>query len=197
MLSGSIVSVPSKAAVVTGTVWRRLPRWVIRASMCISQRRFWLLSIRRWRRTPSRDALAKPCRTRSAFGTTVIFPTEILTGATIPYLEDSAGFISVMAPDGAVLTPGAPNILRNVYWRLLDQNKEVAEADGSVTLRIERTGDIANESLTVTYSTLRFWKCRRRHRLHRRDRYRHVRPRRIVHRYHDRHQRSRRIVGRV
>ena len=77
-------------------------------------------------------------------------------GSTIPYLEDSAGFISVVAPDGAVLTPGAPNILRNVYWRLVDQNKEVAEADGSVTLRIERTGDIANESLTVTYSTFDF-----------------------------------------
>jgi hypothetical protein len=79
-----------------------------------------------------------------------------LTGSTIPYLEDSAGFISVIAPDGAALTPGAPNILRNVYWRLLDQNKEVAEIDGSVTLRIERTGDIDDESLTVTYSTFDF-----------------------------------------
>ena len=76
--------------------------------------------------------------------------------APIRYLEDTLGFISVVAPDGAVLTPGAPNILRNVYFRLLDQNKEVAEADGSVTIRIERTGDIANESLTVTYSTLDF-----------------------------------------
>ena len=78
------------------------------------------------------------------------------TGTTIPYLEDSAGLISVTAPDGAVLTPGAHNILRNVYWRLLDQNKEVAEVNGSVTLRIERTGDIDHESLTVTYSTFDF-----------------------------------------
>ena len=39
-------------------------------------------------------------------------------GAPIRYLEDSAGFISVVAPDGAVLTPGAPNILRNVYFRV-------------------------------------------------------------------------------
>jgi hypothetical protein len=77
-------------------------------------------------------------------------------GAPIRYLEDTLGFISVVSPDGAVLTPGAPNILRTVYFRLLDQTKEVAEADGSVTIRIERTGDVANESLTVTYSTLDF-----------------------------------------
>lgn len=76
--------------------------------------------------------------------------------APIRYLEDTLGFISVVAPDGAVLTPGAPNILRTVYFRLADQAKEVAEADGSVTIRIERTGDIANESLTVTYSTFDF-----------------------------------------
>jgi hypothetical protein len=76
--------------------------------------------------------------------------------APIRYLEDSLGNISVVAPDGAVLTPGASNILRNVFFRVLDQTKEVAEADGSVTIRIERTGDIANESLTVTYSTLDF-----------------------------------------
>jgi hypothetical protein len=76
--------------------------------------------------------------------------------APIRYLEDSLGFISVVAPDGSVLTPGAPNILRNVFFRLVDQDKEVAEADGSVTVRIERTGDIANESLTVTYSTFDF-----------------------------------------
>jgi hypothetical protein len=76
--------------------------------------------------------------------------------APIRYLEDSLGFLSVVSPDGAVLTPGAPNILRTVYFRLLDQTKEVAEADGTVTVRIERTGDIANESLTVTYATLDF-----------------------------------------
>ena len=76
--------------------------------------------------------------------------------APIRYLEDSIGFISVVSPDGAVLTPGAANFLRNVYFRFIDQAKQVAEADGSVTVRIERTGDIANESLTVTYSTVDF-----------------------------------------
>ena len=76
--------------------------------------------------------------------------------APIRYLEDTLGFISVVAPDGAVLTPGAPNVLRTVFWRLADQAKEVAEADGSVTIRIERTGNIATESLTVTYSTFDF-----------------------------------------
>jgi hypothetical protein len=76
------------------------------------------------------------------------------TGAPIRYLEDTLGFISVVSPDGAVLTPGAPNILRTVSFRLLDQAKEVAEADGSVTVRIERTGNVASESLTVTYATV-------------------------------------------
>jgi hypothetical protein len=76
--------------------------------------------------------------------------------APIRYLEDTLGFISVVAPDGAVLTPGARNILRTVFFSVLDQNKNIAEADGSVTIRIERTGDVANESLTVTYSTLDF-----------------------------------------
>jgi hypothetical protein len=75
--------------------------------------------------------------------------------APIRYLENQFP-ISVVAPDGAVLTPGAHNILRNVFFRLTDQAKSVAEADGSVTIRIERTGDIANESLTVTYSTFDF-----------------------------------------
>ncbi len=85
---------------------------------------------------------------------------DILNGdpanAPIRYPEDSVTFLSVVTPDGAVLTPGSPNILRTVHFRLLDQAKEVAEADGSVTLRIEREGDIANESLTVTYSTFDF-----------------------------------------
>ncbi len=76
--------------------------------------------------------------------------------APIRYLEDTLGFISVVSPDGSVLTPGSRNILRTVYFRLTDQAKEVAEADGSVTIRIERTGDVANESLTVTYSTFDF-----------------------------------------
>ena len=75
--------------------------------------------------------------------------------APIRYMEDQFP-ISVVSPDGAVLTPGAHNILRNVFFRLTDQAKNVAEADGSVTIRIERTGDVANESLTVTYSTLDF-----------------------------------------
>ena len=62
--------------------------------------------------------------------------------APIRYLEDTLGFISVVSPDGSVLTPGAPNVLRTFIFRLLDQTKEVAEADGSVTIRIERTGDV-------------------------------------------------------
>ncbi len=69
----------------------------------------------------------------------------------IQYLEDSF-FVSVTAPDGAVLTPGSPNLLRTVAFRIADQNKEVAEADGSVTVRIERTGDL-NEVIQVGYKT--------------------------------------------
>ncbi len=74
-------------------------------------------------------------------------------GGPIRYLENSF-FISVTAPDGAVLTPGAPNILRTVSFRIADQNREVDEQDGSVTLRIERTGDVSNEQIEVTYRTV-------------------------------------------
>ena len=78
-----------------------------------------------------------------------------LVGSSVPYINDSF-VISVVAPDGAVLTPGAPNVLRNVFFNTDDQNVRVAEADGSVTVSIERTGDIANESIEVTYRTVDF-----------------------------------------
>lgn len=77
-----------------------------------------------------------------------------LDGASVAYENDSF-FISVVAPDGSELTPGAPNILRTVYFSVADQDKEVAEADGSVTLRIERTGG-PNEPIFVTYRTVDF-----------------------------------------
>lgn len=70
----------------------------------------------------------------------------------IEYLNDSF-FISVVAPDGAVITPGAANVLRTVFFDLDDQSKEVAEADGSVTLTINRTGDLSEE-IMVTYQTV-------------------------------------------
>ncbi|HEY6565424.1 MAG TPA: Calx-beta domain-containing protein, partial [Pirellulaceae bacterium] len=72
----------------------------------------------------------------------------------LQYLNDSF-FINVVSPDGSELTPGAPNLLRTVYFRVSDQAKEIAEADGSVTLRIERTGDL-NEVIDVSYETVDF-----------------------------------------
>ena len=60
-----------------------------------------------------------------------------------------------------------------------------------MTLRIERTGDIDQRIADGHLFDVRFWQCRRRHRLHRRDRHRHVRPWCFVHRHHDRHQRGR------
>ncbi|QDT69423.1 Calx-beta domain protein [Planctomycetes bacterium MalM25] len=71
----------------------------------------------------------------------------------IEYQNDTF-FISVVAPDGSVLTPGAPNVLRTVFFDLDDQQTEVAEADGSVTVTLRRTGDIANEAVDVTYRTV-------------------------------------------
>ena len=73
------------------------------------------------------------------------------TSGPITY-ENDTFFISVVAPDGAVLTPGAPNDLRTVFFALDDQDAEVAEADGSVTITIERTGDLT-EDLTISYQT--------------------------------------------
>ena len=79
-------------------------------------------------------------------------PDGDLSGGPIRYINDSFQ-ISVVAPDGSVLTPGQPNTLRTVFFSLEDQNKEVAEADGSVTVRIERTGDL-DEVITVSYETV-------------------------------------------
>jgi Calx-beta domain len=72
----------------------------------------------------------------------------------LSYANDSF-FISVVSPDGAKVTPGQPNQLRTVYFRVTDQDKEVAEANGSVTVRIERTGDL-NESISISYNTVDF-----------------------------------------
>ncbi|MGL4513006.1 MAG: Calx-beta domain-containing protein [Lacipirellulaceae bacterium] len=73
----------------------------------------------------------------------------------LQYLNDTF-FISVVAPDGSTMTPGTPNFARAVFFRVADQSTEVAESTGSVTLRIERTGDVANESVDVTYRTVDF-----------------------------------------
>ncbi|TWT43126.1 Calx-beta domain-containing protein [Botrimarina hoheduenensis] len=84
------------------------------------------------------------------------FNGDILSGddstGPITYANDTF-FISVVAPDGAVLTPGAPNVLRTVFFDVEDQNAEVAEADGSVTVMLRRTGDL-NETVDVTYTTI-------------------------------------------
>lgn len=69
--------------------------------------------------------------------------------------ENDSFFISVVAPDGAAITPGAPNVLRTVFFSLDDQEREIAEAYGSVTVTIERTGG-TNESIDVTYRTFDF-----------------------------------------
>ena len=74
------------------------------------------------------------------------------TDGFIEYENDSF-VIGVVAPDGSKLTPGAPNFLRTVYFRVADQAVEVDEVAGSVTVRVERTGDVANESLSVDYQT--------------------------------------------
>ncbi|MEO1498813.1 MAG: Calx-beta domain-containing protein [Planctomycetota bacterium] len=76
-------------------------------------------------------------------------------GSVIPYQNDTF-FISVVAPDGALLTPGAPNVLRNVFFSVDEQSVSVDEQSGNttVTVNIERTGDIASESVDVTYTTV-------------------------------------------
>ena len=73
------------------------------------------------------------------------------SGGPITY-ENDTFFISVVAPDGAALTPGAPNDLRTVFFALDDQAVEVQEAAGSVTVTVERTGDLS-EDVTIEYST--------------------------------------------
>jgi len=68
---------------------------------------------------------------------------------TLAYANDTF-WTSVVTPDGAVLTPGSPNQLRNVHFSLESQNAVVDEAGGSVSLTIERVG-AADEVVTASY----------------------------------------------
>ena len=85
----------------------------------------------------------------------VWFNGDVLDGNPdngLSYANDTF-FVSVVTPDGAVITPGAPNVLRTVFFSTDDQDTQVAEADGSVTVTIERTGDLSEE-VSVTYETV-------------------------------------------
>ena len=62
--------------------------------------------------------------------------------ASLLAYENDTFFISVVAPDGSVLTPGAPNTLRTIFFELDDQDVEVREADMQVTVTVQRTGDL-------------------------------------------------------
>ena len=76
----------------------------------------------------------------------------------LSYLNDRFQ-TSVVAPDGSELTPGAPNILRNVTFSIPDQFITVDQTPGGFTelvLTIQRTGDIANEQIEVFYETVDF-----------------------------------------
>lgn len=57
---------------------------------------------------------------------------------------------SVVNPLGAVLTPGAPNILRNVFFTVT--SIEVEEAAGVARLAVSRTGDTADIDVAYSFS---------------------------------------------
>ena len=68
----------------------------------------------------------------------------------IEYLNGSI-YISVVAPQGAVLTPGAPNILRNV--EVTADLVSVDEVTGEATFTVTRSGDL-NAVIEVAYETV-------------------------------------------
>jgi hypothetical protein len=66
-------------------------------------------------------------------------------------LQNGRTPVSVVAPPGAVITPGSHNILRNVFFTVTA--KSVDEAAGTVTLTVDRSGD-ASQAITVGYNTV-------------------------------------------
>jgi hypothetical protein len=71
-------------------------------------------------------------------------------GATPIAYANGTTAISVAAPGGAVITPGTPNILRNVFFTV--KAISVDENAGTVTLTVERSGDVSQE-IQVNYAT--------------------------------------------
>ena len=71
----------------------------------------------------------------------------------IEYLNGTTQ-ISAVAPDGSVLTPGAPNILNNVFITAdVVSIDEPAAGTANVTFTVTRTGDLSNP-LAVNYQTV-------------------------------------------
>lgn len=82
----------------------------------------------------------------------VWFNGDITNATTGVYRTDSNNptAASVTSPAGALITPGAPNILRNVGLEV--KSITVDEVLGTVSIDVLRTGDL-NGSITVGYTT--------------------------------------------
>jgi hypothetical protein len=82
----------------------------------------------------------------------VWFNGDITDAVTGKYRTDANNptAASVVSPLGAVITPGAPNILRNVGLEV--KAISVDEAAGTVNVKVLRTGDL-NGTITVGYTT--------------------------------------------
>ena len=74
--------------------------------------------------------------------TPIAYPTGFSGGKTTS---------SVVAPGGAVLTPGSHNILRNVFLTVTATS--VDEIAGTVTLTVNRSGD-SSQAITVNFNTI-------------------------------------------
>ena len=80
----------------------------------------------------------------------VWFDGDIPDGVVTPLQYAADPSRSVVSPGGAVITPGAPNILRNVLFAVTKVTAD--EAAGTVTLTVTRTGDTTG-AIDVGYST--------------------------------------------
>ena len=94
------------------------------------------------------DAISRRLGQRDPNTIGVWFNGEIPNPAATPVAYDTAPWASVVNPLGAVLTPGAPNTLRNAFFSVT--SIEVQESAGVAVLTVARTGDATD--IDVAYS---------------------------------------------
>ncbi len=98
------------------------------------------------------DAVSRRVGQRDPNSIGVWFNGDITDAVTGKYRTDANNptAASVVSPAGAVITPGAPNILRNVGLEV--KAITVDEAAGTVSVKVLRTGDLSG-TITVGYTT--------------------------------------------
>ncbi|MDA0657448.1 MAG: DNRLRE domain-containing protein [Planctomycetota bacterium] len=96
------------------------------------------------------DGVSRRVGARDPNSIGVWFNGDVFDGAAVPLAyANGTPQISVVAPAGSVVTPGAANTLRNVFFDVKAEN--VDESAGTVTLTVSRSD--ATTSMSVQYAT--------------------------------------------